>query len=66
MRTPSYTNQFEKDLQRLLRRGKDAEKLKRVITSLVEEEPLPERYRDHSWSATIAAGGNVISSQIGY
>ena len=31
----------------MLKRGKDAEKLKLVIASLVDEEPLAERYRDH-------------------
>ena len=29
MLTPVYTNQFEKDLKKMLRRGKDAETLKR-------------------------------------
>ena len=47
MRRPSYTRQFEKDLQRMLKRGKDADKLKMVIATLVDEEPLAERYRDH-------------------
>jgi mRNA interferase YafQ len=43
----SYTNQFEPSLQRSSTRCRDAEELKIVITTLVEEEPLPERYRDH-------------------
>ena len=32
----------------MLKRGKDADKLKLVITTLVDEEPLAERYRDHA------------------
>jgi mRNA-degrading endonuclease YafQ of YafQ-DinJ toxin-antitoxin module len=40
MRRPSYTRQFEKDLQRMLKRGKDTEKLKLAVTVLIEEEPL--------------------------
>jgi len=48
MRTPSYTRQFERDLKRMLKRGKDAGKLKVVIGALVDEEPLVERYRDHA------------------
>ncbi len=48
MRRPSYTRQFERDLQRMLKRGKDADKLKVVIATLVDEEPLAERYRDHA------------------
>ena len=47
MLTPVYTNQFEKDLKKMLRRGKDAEKLKAVMSMLVDEIPLPQKYRDH-------------------
>ena len=47
MRTPSYTTQFEKDLRRMLRRGKRVEKIKIVIAALINQEPLSERYRDH-------------------
>ena len=48
MRKPGYTRQFERDLQRMLKRGKDADKLKLVIATLVDEDPLAERYRDHA------------------
>ena len=47
MCTPGYSSQFARDVQRMLKRGKDGEKLKTVMTTLVEDEPLPERYRDH-------------------
>lgn len=47
MRTPSYTTQFLRDLRLLQRRGKDIQKLKAVPAALINEEPLPERYRDH-------------------
>ena len=42
-----YTNQFEKDLKKMLRRGKDSEKIKAVITQLVSRTPLPAKYKDH-------------------
>ncbi len=45
MRIPAYTNQFEKDLRRMQRRGQDVKKI--VMTALINEESLPERYRDH-------------------
>lgn len=48
MRKPSYTRQFERDLRRMQRRGKDVGKLKAVLTSLIQEEPLAERHRDHA------------------
>ena len=47
MRTPNFTTQFERDLRLLQRRGKDIEKLKEILTALINQEPLAERYRDH-------------------
>lgn len=47
MRKPNYTTQFERDVRLQQRRGKDMEKLKRVLTALISEEPLADRYRDH-------------------
>ncbi len=48
MRTPSFTRQFERDLRLMQRRGKDIAKLRSVMTLLMEEQPLPERLRDHT------------------
>jgi mRNA interferase YafQ len=47
MRTPNFTKQFEPDLRRMQKRGKEIEKRKTVIAVLVEEQPLADRYRDH-------------------
>jgi mRNA interferase YafQ len=47
MLTPVYTRQFEKDVKRMKQRGKNLEKLKIVISSLVTEEPLDPIHRDH-------------------
>jgi len=47
MRSPTYTRQFEKDVKRLCRRGKNLEKLKMVIRSLVAGEALDAIHRDH-------------------
>jgi len=47
MRRPTYTRQFEKDVKRLCRRGKNLEKLKMVIRSLVAGEALDAIHRDH-------------------
>jgi mRNA interferase YafQ len=35
MRTPSYTRQFERDVKRMRKRGKDLEKLKSALSSLI-------------------------------
>ena len=47
MLKPAYTKQFERDAKRLKRRGKNLEKLKIIIRSLVSEEPLDDIHRDH-------------------
>ena len=44
---PVYTRQFEKDIKRMKLRGKNPEKLKIVIRSLISEEPLDPIHRDH-------------------
>ena len=48
MLTPVHTKRFRKDIDLARKRGKDLEKLKEVITYLIEEEQLPSKYRDHS------------------
>lgn len=50
MQTIRRTTQFKRDVRRLRRRGKDLDKLKRVISLLLSNGPLPERLRDHELS----------------
>ena len=47
MRLPSFTNQFEKDLKKMGKRGKALSKIKKVIRKLVNEERLEANYKDH-------------------
>jgi mRNA interferase YafQ len=47
MLTPVFTRQFEKDIKRMKKRGKNPDKLKIIIRSLVSEEPLDPIHRDH-------------------
>lgn len=44
---PVYAKQFEKDLRRMIKRGKPLEKIKTVMTRLIKGEPLEKRLRDH-------------------
>lgn len=41
------SNQYEKDIKLMKRRGKDISKIDHVIDLLCAEETLPEQYRDH-------------------
>lgn len=47
MLKPAYTKQFSKDIKRMFKRGKSQEKIKTVITKLVNEERLNACYKDH-------------------
>ena len=48
MLKPEFTGQFKRDYKLALRRGCNPEALQTVITLLVNETPLPEKYRDHA------------------
>lgn len=48
MLKPEFTGQFKRDYKLALKRGCAPHELQTVITLLVNEEPLPERYRDHA------------------
>ena len=43
-----FTGQFKKDYKLAVKRGCDPKELEAVITLLVNEQPLPEKYRDHA------------------
>jgi mRNA interferase YafQ len=47
MRQPSYAKQFERDVKRMRKRGKELSKLKEVLQAVIEEKVLEERYKDH-------------------
>ena len=47
MRKPTATKQFERDLRKMVRRGKDAAKLREVMGKLINCEPLETRNKDH-------------------
>jgi mRNA interferase YafQ len=47
MFTPAYTRQFQRDLKRLRRGGRDLMALKAVLTSLMAGERLAPRFKDH-------------------
>lgn len=48
MLRPEFTGQFKKDYKLAIKRGCDPNKLQEVITLLVNEQPLPEKNRDHA------------------
>lgn len=47
MHTPIYTKQFEKDLKRSRRRGKDIEKFKILARTLIAGKKPDPIHRDH-------------------
>ena len=53
MRSIRRDTQFRRDVNRLLKRGKDMGKLKELIERLVDAQPLPARARDHQLKGTL-------------
>ena len=47
MLTPVRSTQFKRDVRRAEKRGKDPSKLRGLLTSLIQQEPLSARYLDH-------------------
>lgn len=47
MRVPVYTRQFERDVKRVRKRGKNFEKLKIIARALIEGKKLDALHRNH-------------------
>jgi mRNA interferase YafQ len=47
MLTPVRSGRFKRDVRRAARRGKDMDKLKAVLSLLIEQTALPASYKDH-------------------
>ena len=47
MKTTRRTSQFKRDVKRMQRQGRELDKLKRVLETLVKGDPLSTKYRDH-------------------
>lgn len=47
MFTPVYTRQIEKDIKRMQKRGKNSDKIKTTIRSLIAGENIDPIHRDH-------------------
>jgi len=43
-----FTVQFKKDYKLAVKRGCNPAKLQEVVTFLANEQPLPEKYKDHA------------------
>lgn len=47
MRIPAYTRQFERDIKRARKRGKNLDKFKIIANTLLEGKQLDPLHRDH-------------------
>lgn len=47
MLAPAYTRQFERDIKRAKKQGKNLEKIKIIIRTLLEGQPMDSIHRDH-------------------
>ncbi|MBR3504622.1 MAG: type II toxin-antitoxin system YafQ family toxin [Clostridia bacterium] len=48
MLSVEFTGQFKRDYKLAVKRGCDPNALQAVVTCLMNERPLPEKYRDHA------------------
>lgn len=53
MFTPVYTKQFEKDVKRCVRPGKNMEKFKILARTLLSGNPLDAIHRDHKLAGNL-------------
>ena len=53
MYTPVYTKQFGKDTKRCVRRGKNMDKFKILVLTLLSGKPLDPIHRDHKLSGNL-------------
>lgn len=47
MLTPVRSTQFKRDVRRAAKRGNDLTKLRVLVASLIQQEPISDRYRVH-------------------
>lgn len=47
MPVPVFLHQFERDIKRMEKRGKDFDKLKVILGALIEDRELDSIHRDH-------------------
>lgn len=47
MLKPVHLRKFEDEVEKVKKRGKDIEKLKKILKNLIEEKPLPPKNRNH-------------------
>ena len=55
MRKFKTTRQFDRDFGRMIRAGKEKEKLIEIMRKLISEEPLEAKHRDHKLRGKFAA-----------
>ncbi|GHV92572.1 hypothetical protein AGMMS50268_30750 [Spirochaetia bacterium] len=51
---PIFANQFKKDLRLMAKRHKNMDKIYELITDIIGEVPLPDKYGEHELSGTYA------------
>lgn len=56
---------FKRDYKRIEKQGRDMNLLLDVVDILAAEEPLDEKYRDHSLTGRYTGHRSAISSPIG-
>lgn len=54
MRSIHYSNKFKKNMELMVKRGKDVESIKTVMAALARGEVLDRKYKDHALAGKFA------------
>jgi len=52
MKTPAFTNQFNRDMKTCKKRQKDITKIKAIMFDFIVGNPLPPSSKDHTLTGT--------------
>ncbi len=66
MRAILYSNKFKKNMELMVKRGKDAESVKAVIAVLAGGGVLDRKYKDHALTVILQDSEIVMSNRIGF
>ena len=47
MLIPTYRNKFKKEVEKVIKQGRDIQELRKILELLINEKPLPLKYKDH-------------------
>ena len=54
-----YTSKFHQDMKKMKKRGKDKNKIKKIIYFLITKQKIPEKYKNENFYARLNSDGRI-------